>query len=285
MKWLIDGYNVCFAVGLLSQNVKDDELRQGRIALLAAIREGMSDQDVRETVVVFDSQVDLKLPDEPEVASFPGEVRFSAKYREADDLIEELIRKESRPEKLTVVSSDGRIVRAANRRKATPLSNESWWEALREGKLRRRAAPPAGPSKPTAKPLPSAEETAKWSAVFAIDEETLREEIAAVPEPTKRVAPAIEPAAIPTQGSKKTAQESPPEKPQKGGIPDAWEDFAKRLEEGRVEIGDVPRPSGSGASAANPFGEGYADDLLSDTTWLKDDKTIKRPGANRRDDR
>ena len=286
MKWLIDGYNVCFAVGLLSRNVKDDELRQGRVALLAAIREGMSEQDVRETVVVFDSQVDLKLPDEPEVASFPGEVRFSSMYREADDLIEELIRRESRPEKLTVVSSDGRIVRAANRRKATPLSNEAWWEALREGKLRRRAPPLDAPSKPTSKPLPSAEETAKWSAVFAIDEETLREEIAAAPEPPKKAVPPPEPPPGDKEKAKKShgkegAGEVAPASSNEDALPEAWEDFAKQLEEGSVEIGDVPRPSGSGDSAANPFGEGYADDLLSDQTWLKDDKTIKRPGEGK----
>ncbi|HEV7282726.1 MAG TPA: NYN domain-containing protein [Pirellulaceae bacterium] len=290
MKWLIDGYNVCFAVGLLSQKVKDDELRQARIALLGAIREGMPEQDVRETVVVFDSQVDLKLPDEPEVASFPGKVLFSSKYREADDLIEELIRRESRPEKLTVVSSDGRIVRAANRRKATPLSNEAWWDALREGKLRRRAAPPDPSSKPMAKPLPSAEETAKWSAVFAIDEETLREEVAGAPELPHRAVPPAEPEPAPPAANKSKPKKGAPNEQPKGGaesskenaLPQAWEDFAKQLEEGSVEIGDVPRPSRSGSSAANPFGEGYADDLLADQTWLKDDKTIKRPGEGKK---
>lgn len=281
MKWLIDGYNVCFAVGLVPSQVKDDELRQGRIALLTAIREGLSEQDVRETVVVFDSQVDLNLPDEPEVAAFPGEVRFSAKYREADDLIEELIRQEPRPEKLTVVSSDGRIARAAKRRKAISLSNEAWWEALRDGKLLKKAAPREQAAKPIAKPLPSAEETAKWSEVFALDEETLREEIAAEPEPPKRAAPLPDPSPAPTK-AKKEKGEVAPASPKEDALPDAWEDFAKQLEEGSVEIGDVPRASGSGSSAANPFGEGYADDLLADQTWLKDDRSIKRPGEGKK---
>jgi predicted RNA-binding protein with PIN domain len=281
VKWLIDGYNVCFAVGLIPSQVKEDELRQGRVALLAAIREGLPDQDVRETVVVFDSRVDLKLPDEPEVAAFPGEVRFSAKYREADDLIEELIRGERRPEKLTVVSSDGRIARAARRRKATSLSNEAWWEALRDGKLWKRPAPPEPAAKPTSKPLPSAEETAKWSEVFAIDEETLREEIAAEPEPPKRAAPFSETSPAPSK-AKKDKGEVVPASPKEDALPDAWEEFAKQLDEGSVEIGDVPRTSGTGSSALNPFGEGYADDLLADQTWLKDDKTIKRPGEGKK---
>lgn len=281
MKWLIDGYNVCFAVGLLPQRVKDDELRQGRIALLSAICEGLPEQDVRETVVVFDSQVDLKLPDEPEVAAFPGEVRFSAKYREADDLIEELIRGERRPEKLTVVSSDGRIAKAAKRRKATSLSNEAWWEALRDGKLLRRAAPPEPASRPMAKPLPSAEDTAKWSEVFALDEETLREEIASEPEPPKRAAPLPDPSPAPTK-AKKEKGEVASASSKEDALPDAWDDFSKQLQEGSVQIGDVPRPGGSGSSAANPFGDGYADDLLSDQTWLKSDKTIKRPGEGKK---
>lgn len=280
MKWLIDGYNVCFAVGLVPSQVKDDELRQGRVALLNAIREGLPEQDVRETVVVFDSQVDLNLPDEPEVAAFPGQVRFSAKYREADDLIEELIRGESRPEKLTVVSSDGRIVKAAKRRRAMSIANEAWWEALRDGKLRRRAvSDPA--SKPIAKPLPGADDTAKWSEVFALDEETLLDEIAAEPDSLKRAAPVPAPSPAPPK-AKKSKGESAPAIPKEDGLPDAWEDFAQRLLEGRVEIGDVPRSSGSDSSAANPFGEGYADDLLADQTWLKDDKTIKRPGEGKK---
>ena len=282
MKWLIDGYNVCFAVGLVPSQVKDDELRQGRIALLTAIREGLSEQDVRETVVVFDSQVDLNLPDEPEVAAFAGQVRFSAKYREADDLIEELIRGEPRPEKLTVVSSDGRIVKAAKRRRAMSLSNEAWWEALREGKLRRRAAAPDAAAKPIAKPLPSADDTAKWSEVFALDEETLRDEIAAEPEPPKR--PASVPESSPAAKAKKPKSEAAPASPKEEGLPDAWEDFAQRLLEGNVEIGDVPGGKNAGSSA-NPFGEGYADDLLADQTWLKDDLANRQSGTKRKDDR
>jgi predicted RNA-binding protein with PIN domain len=294
VKWLIDGYNVCFAVGLVpSQKVKDDELRQGRIALLTAIREGMPEQDVRETVVVFDSRIDLKLPDEPEVASFPGEVRFSAKYREADDLIEELIRGERRPEKLTVVSSDGRIARAARRRKATSLTNEAWWEALREGKLLKRSSPPDPVAKPTSKPLPSAEDTAKWSEAFALDEETLREEIEAETSASPAIVPPVGPPAQPAKAMAKPAlssdrlsQPAPTsEPPNAKGLPDAWKDFAKQLDEGSVEIGDVPRTSGSGSSAANPFGEGYADDLLADQTWLKDDSADRRPGSKRKDAR
>jgi predicted RNA-binding protein with PIN domain len=292
VKWLVDGYNVCFAVGLVPSQVKDDELRQGRIALLTAIREGLPEQDVRETVVVFDSRIDLNLPDEPEVAGFPGEVRFSAKYREADDLIEELIRGERRPEKLTVVSSDGRIARAAKRRKATSLTNEAWWEALREGKLMKRPAPADPTAKPISKPLPSAEDTAKWSEVFALDEETLREEIEAETSASPAIVPPVGPPAQPAKAVAKPARSSDrlsqpaptSEPPNAKGLPDAWKDFAKQLDEGSVDVGDVPGGKKTGSSA-NPFGEGYADDLLSDQTWLKDDPTNRGPGSKRKDAR
>lgn len=284
MRWLIDGYNVCFAVGLLSPNVKEDDLRCGRIGLLSAVREGLPEEAVRETVVVFDSRVEIDLPEEPEVAAFPGQVRFAAKYREADDLIEELIRREPRPEKLTVVSTDSRIAKAAKRRRAISMTSEAWWDALRDGKLLKVEPSPQRDEKPTAKPLPDADDTAKWSEVFAIDEETLREEIAAEPEPSKRASEPLEGERASTNETKKGAKKQPKRfaaSEPDNAVPDAWKDFAERLERGDVEVGDVPS-SGKNSTAANPFGEGYAEDLLADQTWLKDDKTIKRPGEGKR---
>ena len=43
-------------------------------------------------------------------------VRFAVRYEEADRLIEELIRADSAPRRLVVVSSDHRLQRAARRR-------------------------------------------------------------------------------------------------------------------------------------------------------------------------
>ncbi len=56
-------------------------------------------------------------------------VRFAAKSGSADELIEELIRADSAPRRLMVVSSDHRLQRAARRRKATAIDSDVWYAA------------------------------------------------------------------------------------------------------------------------------------------------------------
>ncbi len=77
---------------------------------------------------------------------FNLEVIFSGTGREADDVIEKLILKDTAPKNLTVVSNDRRIKAAVNKRKAT-ASNcvDFWMEAIRtiEKKRKRNVEPPA----------------------------------------------------------------------------------------------------------------------------------------------
>jgi hypothetical protein len=59
-------------------------------------------------------------------------ILFAHDHDEADDLIEELIRADHVPQKLTVVSSDHRIQRAANRRRAFSIDSDRWYWQIRE---------------------------------------------------------------------------------------------------------------------------------------------------------
>jgi predicted RNA-binding protein with PIN domain len=79
------------------------------------------------------------------------QVRFAAKDDDADTVIEELIKADSAPKRLTVVSSDHRIQRAAKRRKATAVDADLWFADLLRNRAERsrssqnRENKPAGP--------------------------------------------------------------------------------------------------------------------------------------------
>ena len=66
-------------------------------------------------------------------------------------MIEELILRDSAPRRLTVVSSDHRLQKAAHRRKATAVDSDRWLaQMLRERQSRQQAGPsdsvkPEGP--------------------------------------------------------------------------------------------------------------------------------------------
>jgi hypothetical protein len=75
-------------------------------------------------------------------------VHYATEYGSADALIELLISKHSSPRRLTVVSSDHRLHRAARRRRATAVDSDIWYAALVERRRERNLPSPA----PTAKP-------------------------------------------------------------------------------------------------------------------------------------
>jgi predicted RNA-binding protein with PIN domain len=74
------------------------------------------------------------------------EVVFSGTNHEADDVIEKLIRENSAPRNLIVVSSDRRIKTAANKRKATAADCVDFWtEVIKQlEKKKKRQAEPQG---------------------------------------------------------------------------------------------------------------------------------------------
>ncbi|MHC4176667.1 MAG: NYN domain-containing protein [Planctomycetota bacterium] len=141
MSLLIDGYNLLSAVGILGRGVGPGSLERARLALLNFLAESLDPHDVPRTTVVFDAA------DPP--AGLPRSVghrgltvRFASQYEDADALIEELIRADSAPRRLTVVSSDHRLQRAARRRKARFVDSDVWYgEIVRRREQRRQSAP------------------------------------------------------------------------------------------------------------------------------------------------
>lgn len=163
MSLLIDGYNLLNAVGIVGRGVGPGGLERSRLALLNFLAESLQPEEVVRTTVVFDA-ADAP-PGLPRVVEHRGlTVRFSAGYEDADALIEELIRAESAPKRLTVVSSDHRLHRAARRRKARAVDSDVWYGQVVLGRQARRASSRVASAKPPAPLLE--EDVARWLRRF-----------------------------------------------------------------------------------------------------------------------
>ncbi len=225
MPLLIDGYNLLSAVGILGRGVGPGSLHRARLALLNFLAESLEPQEISRTTVVFDAADPP--PGLPRTVDHRGlSVRFASQYEDADTLIEELIRADSAPRRLTVVSSDHRLQRAARRRRARAVDSHVWYGEIVRGREQRRRSTPDVPARP---PVPLLEEDVNyWIRQFGGESELARlieEESAEEPAPSDRPSPDE-----PRRG------EPPPDK--------LTPDEAAR-------IGD-------------PFPPGYAEDLLED---------------------
>jgi predicted RNA-binding protein with PIN domain len=163
MSLLIDGYNLMHAAGLLGRGRGRSALERSRMALLNVLAASLEPADLARTIIVFDAAG--APPGLPETITHQGlRVRFSRGYATADDLIEELIRQDSAPRRLTVVSSDHRLQRAAQRRKARAVDSDRWYAETIEQRAQRRLQRPSEPAKPVQADAPG--ELEYWLARF-----------------------------------------------------------------------------------------------------------------------
>jgi predicted RNA-binding protein with PIN domain len=172
MLYLIDGYNLLFALGVLRKRMGPDGLEKARRSLLGLLHGSFGDESGHVTVV-FDAA--RPPPGVPAETTYQGvRVRFAVGQAAADDLIEVLIRQASAPRHLTVVSDDRRIKDAARRRHCVVSGCGEFLQELQ----RRRNPPPAPPGEPPAKPSGvSSAEAQQWLEEFAdlADDPALKE--------------------------------------------------------------------------------------------------------------
>src|SRR5207253_461821 len=104
MSYLIDGYNLLYALGVLPNSDEPGSLQKSRVCLLQLLRSALPDEGTGITVV-FDA---ANAPaGAVEVFNYQGiQVRFAIHEEQADDLIEAMIADEQTPSQLTVVSND-----------------------------------------------------------------------------------------------------------------------------------------------------------------------------------
>jgi uncharacterized protein len=160
MRYLIDGYNLMFALGLLSKQVGPHGVEPARLRLLEFLH-ARCGADAGQIAVVFDA---ARAPRHTPAEEYDRGIHvYNALSEEADDLIEELIRRETMPHSLSIVSDDRRVREAARRGGCGALHCLDFVEQLAFPR-----APPTAPSSDSAaKPdLPSAQETQEWLREF-----------------------------------------------------------------------------------------------------------------------
>lgn len=159
MRYLIDGYNLVYALGIVRRNGGRAAWDRGRCELLdwLADQTGKAASDV---TIIFDAQ-----------NAFGGLIEerhrglniIRDRGRTADDLIEDLLKQENSPLELTVVSTDGRIRDAAIVRGCPTMKCEDYVDFL----MNPRRASTEDKRLENEKPSQtSAEETIKWMKAF-----------------------------------------------------------------------------------------------------------------------
>jgi predicted RNA-binding protein with PIN domain len=160
MRYLIDGYNLLHAMGLLHGKVGPHGLEKARLALLGRLC-GAYGNDTGRLTIVFDAS--RAPPGAVAEEDYHGiHVRY-ALDSEADEVIENLIQQEATPRQLTVVSDDHRIQQAGRRRRCSVCSCLDYLEEIERQRRRRKSALPD-----VAKPEDiSSEEAQHWLREFA----------------------------------------------------------------------------------------------------------------------
>jgi predicted RNA-binding protein with PIN domain len=179
MSLIIDGYNLLHAAGILGAGIGPGSLEHSRLALLNFLAESLLPEEIPQTTVVFDSK---DAPwGAPGILEHRGiAVQFASRWPDADCLIEELIARDSAPRRLTVVSSDHRLRRAARRRRAKAVQSDLWYNELVQRRLARRQSESAVPERPPTPLL--AEDVEYWVRQFGGESELerwMRQELAA----------------------------------------------------------------------------------------------------------
>jgi predicted RNA-binding protein with PIN domain len=145
--FLIDGYNLMFAAGLVSRTTPAAHFDRARTRFLDWLADGAKAR--AELRVVFDAQ---QAPAASRESAHRGvRVRFAFRQT-ADDLIEQMLATEPRPELLAVVSNDSRVREAARRAGSAVTSCEEFMDWLLESKGNQGADAPRSPDQE--KPAP-----------------------------------------------------------------------------------------------------------------------------------
>jgi hypothetical protein len=179
---IIDGYNLIHAAGIMGRGVGPGSLERARHALVRTLAASIEPEELARTVVVFDASADDVPVGLPRTATVDGiTVRYATDYDSADELIEELIRRDAAPRRLTVVSSDHRLQRAARRRKAAAVDSDVWFGQLLRARRQRGEATPD-----SAKPLGEVarHEVLYWLEEFGLEGDA--EVARSVPDPSLR---------------------------------------------------------------------------------------------------
>lgn len=247
MALLIDGYNLLHVTGLIGSTFE-----ASRAALLNFLAAALDTAERSRTTIVFDAaEAPPGLPSEYTVAGI--QVYYARGYESADALLEELIAAHHTPKKLTVVSSDRRVQRAAKKRKALAVESHAWYHQAADRLQGRRKGKVDLPDVKPDVPLTPGE-VAVWMRVFGVSE-PIKEEVplvAALPEPTEPpVSRTRKRSAVKRAPRAKPAEPRPTRKAARVKKPTVARPPRKSGKPKNLGFGDIK----------NPFPPGYGEDL------------------------
>ena len=141
MAILIDGYNLLHVLGFVGSPTAPGALQRARTRLIERLAACLDADERPRTTIVFDAaEAPAGLPHELRIQGLL--VRYAVGYEDADTLLEELIRSDATPQRLTVVSSDHRVQQAARRRRAIAVDSEAWLDSLVSRRLTQQQSAP-----------------------------------------------------------------------------------------------------------------------------------------------
>lgn len=160
---IIDGYNLMHAVGLARQQYGPGDLEVCRNRLLHQLSARLNSTASGRTTVVFDafgSTGNTNRLQEREGIT----IIYAPAGTDADSELERMIAAHSTPKRLLVVSSDHRLHKAAQRRKAKAIDSDVFWDSL---------DPESSLLRDPGKPTPPQQATDFWLQEFAnVEDET-----------------------------------------------------------------------------------------------------------------
>jgi predicted RNA-binding protein with PIN domain len=160
--YLIDGYNLLYALGVLRGRVGPNGLEKARQRLLGLLAGGFGDE-AGSVTVVFDAANAPR--GATEALEYRGiQVRFAIRQDEADDLIEDLLRRDSAPRRITLVSDDHRLQQAARRRSCCVQGCLEFLDWLDHHRRQRNRPPSEAPEEKARTP---GRDVQRWLAEFA----------------------------------------------------------------------------------------------------------------------
>lgn len=164
--YLIDGYNLIHALGMIQKNMAAGGLEASRRQLLEFLSASFGEQSPHVTVVFDAKQVPRRGSRQ---SAYRGlQIQFAPKGQSADDLIETLIASHSTPAGLVVVSNDHRLMDAARRRGAQPWTEQQLLDFV-EANKQPATAPQATDNEPAKEMSP--EEKKRWLKEFGTVED------------------------------------------------------------------------------------------------------------------
>ena len=183
---IIDGYNLMHAAGIARSSYRPGDLERCRNQLARHLLSLLSNSVVPRTTVVYDAFESVS-DDDRHYNDSGLKITFAPKGTDADAEIELQLLQHSSPRQVLVVSSDHRLHKAAQRRKARCIDSDEFLAEIGHGQdnvaLKNFAGRPISPAVKQPKPAsPTRQKSAKKVPAENLSLDKLAERLAADPE-------------------------------------------------------------------------------------------------------